>query len=103
MSPETRAERFFNGLWDRDWPWWPVLFLRPPRAREASIGLLLVLAAYSTVVALTLVVATRVALGAAVEPRGLLVIGAAALGFALLLLWTTFAIWWNRRARRLRG
>jgi len=103
MSPETRAERFFNGLWDRDWPWWPVRFLRPPRERAASVGLLFVLAVYSTVVALTLVVAMCVAFGAAIEPRGVLMIGAGAFGFALLLLWTTYAIWWNRRARRLRG
>lgn len=101
MRPETRAERFFNGLWDRDWPWWPVRFLRPPRERKVGVGRLLVLAVYSAVLALALVLAVRVALGMPVEPRTALTIGSTALGFALILLWTTFAVWWNRRARRL--
>lgn len=102
MPPETRAEKFFNGLWDRDWPWWPVRFLRPPREHEVGFGRLLILAIYSAVLALALVAVAGMMLGAAVEPRAMVAAGAMALVFALVLLWVTFAIWWNRRARRLR-
>ena len=98
-----QIESFMNILTDMDWGWWPVLSLRPPKDRDID---------NQTLVKLTLV------FGSIVGFIFLLIVltstGTITLGSFLVSVvsgWLlyfgvnkfTFAYFWNRRARRLRG
>lgn len=92
-----------NLLTDMDWGWWPVLFLRPPKDRDIDNVVLL---------KLTLWFGTLVGLAVCLIPiRGAPGLTAAEIARLFLCAWVvfflgykfTFAIFWNRRARRLRN
>jgi len=98
-----RWENFCVALWQRDVLWWPLVFLRPAPQNEASAVLVLGLSLAGTLLASALVVLLcRVML----VPMPLLRFGVGiGICFVLVvcLLGFTFALPWNRRARRLRG
>lgn len=91
-----------NQLTDMDWGWWPVLFLRPPKDRDIGNVVLL---------KMTLWFGTLVGLAVWLIPQpGAHGLTASEFFRLILFGWVvfflgykfTFAILWNRRARRLR-
>jgi hypothetical protein len=99
----TRWERLCLALWQRDWLWWPLVFLRP--APESRAGALLVasLALAGTLLAAGVAVLACRLLQVAM-PWPIFGIGVG-ICFVLVvgLLGLTFALPWNRRARLLQG
>jgi hypothetical protein len=98
-----KIENFMNELTDMDWGWWSVMFLRPAKDKDID-----------NVVLLKLSLVFGSAIGVVLLLIYLLKIGAPTLGnivFFILSGWVlffviykfTFAYFWNRRARRLRG
>jgi hypothetical protein len=96
-------ENFMNKLTDMDWGWWPVLFLRPAKDKDIdNLVLLKMSLIFGSVIGILLLLLylalTRT------STLGCIV-------FFILLGWIlffinykfTFAYFWNRRARRLRG
>ena len=97
-----KLEDLMNSLTDRDWSWWPVLFLRPNRDQLIdSVLLLKMTAVFGTAIGVLWFLWITVSGG---QTLSLSV-------FALLMIlgWVfflagykfTFAYFWNRRARRL--
>lgn len=98
-----KLEDFMNQLTDMDWGWWPVLFLRPPKDRDiGNVVMLKMTLWFGTLVGLAVwLIPTRGAPGlTATEIVRLILCAWVAffLGYKF-----TFAIFWNRRAKRLRS
>jgi hypothetical protein len=97
-------EEIMNWLADMDWLWWPVVFLRPPKDRDIDNRVLLKMTPFfGPVIGLfpLLWVAFRGMVAATlVSITVFLLIGCVAF-FAFSKF--TFAVFWNRRARRLRS
>jgi uncharacterized membrane protein len=98
-----QIESFMNILTDMDWGWWPVLSLRPPKDRDID---------NQTLVKLTLVFGSIVGfifLLIVLTSTGTITLGSFLVsvvsGWLLyfVVYKFTFAYFWNRRARRLRG
>ena len=85
-------EKFMNWLTDMDGGWWPFLFLRPDKSEDITTALVAKMSIYygfPTGVILTILFRHWIVIPAMVV--------AFFVGYRL-----TFAIFWNRRARRLR-
>jgi hypothetical protein len=98
-----KLEDFMNHLTDMDWGWWPVLFLRPPKDRDiGNVVLLKMTLWFGTLVGLAIwLIPIPGAPGlTAFELFRLILCGWVVffLGYKF-----TFAIFWNRRAKRLRS
>ena len=94
-------EEFMNNLTDKDWGWWPVLFLRPRKDQEFNNRVLLKLTLFAgPITGLILFLIFRVTeYWPAATVAWCLLYGCLAFFFGYKF---TFAIFWNRRARRLR-
>ncbi len=98
-----QIENFMNQLTDMDWGWWPVLFLRPAKEMDIdNITLLKLSMVFGSSIGLLFLLVVFLTSG--VTTWGIFL-------FCILLGWLlffvvykiTFAYFWNRRARRLRG
>jgi hypothetical protein len=98
-----QIENFMNQLTDMDWGWWPVLFLRPAKEMDIdNITLLKLSMVFGSSIGLLFLLVVFLTSG--VMTWGIFL-------FCVLLGWLfffvvykiTFAYFWNRRARRLRG
>jgi hypothetical protein len=98
-----KIENFMNVLTDMDWGWWPALFLRPQKDKDIDNSILLKMSlVFGSIVGLfySLIAYLR----SSSLTFGVLI-------FSFLSGWVlffvvykvTFAYFWNRRARRLRG
>ena len=98
-----QIEDFMNSLTDMDWGWWPVLFLRPPKDRDIdNIVLLKMTWLYGPVTGL-LVFLVRLKRIQSVTAAGITFHVLLGCLLFFLLYKCTFAVFWNRRARRLRS
>ncbi len=97
-----KLEEFMNSLTDRDWGWWPVVSLRPPKTKEIqNFRLLKMTAVFGPVTALLIfLIQRRTPQIVSVRAIVLHLVLGCALFFVLYKF--TFAYFWNRRARRLR-
>jgi hypothetical protein len=102
-----KLEEFMNRLTDMDWGWWPILGLRLPKDRDMDNPVLLRLSLlYGSIVG-ALFLSVFVIGATEMLTTGDVIF---AVVFCMLLGWilffviykTTFAYFWNRRARRLR-
>ena len=98
-----KLEEVMNWLTDMDWGWWPVLTLRPPKERDIdNIVLVKMTTWFGTVIAIIVLLLRfrRTHILTAGE-----IVGSILFGWIVffILYKFTFAIFWNRRARRLRG
>ena|SRR5260221_394923 len=98
----TRLEDFMNNLTDQDWGWWPAVRLRPAKDRDMdNVVLFRMTLVFGVVLGFVYLLICRVVFGS-LTPRG---IGLCLIGGCLVFFFLykfTFAIYWNRRARRLR-
>ena len=110
-SPQQRPsvtreiEDFMNWLSDMDWAWWPVVSLRPQKDREIDNRVLLrispIFGSAAGILAFTwLVVIARLLPFTSIGLLTHVLIGC--VGFFVVYK-ISFASFWNRRARRLRG
>jgi len=98
-----RWETVCLAVWQRDWLWWPFVFLRPAPEQRASAVLVIGLALGGTLLASGFAVLVCLMLKIAM-PWLLFGLGVGiCLILVLALLGLTFARPWNRRASRLRG
>ena len=91
-----------NSLTDKDWGWWPFLFLRPRKEADIDNVLLLKMACCFGPLVTAFVLFVRFTLREPITTAsaGVCVVGCSIAFFIGYKL--TFAIFWNRRARRLR-
>jgi hypothetical protein len=95
-------ETLMNQLTDADWGWWPVVFLRPPRDHDIDTLILLKMTCVFGVGTGFIVIGLMASNGIELNTtRILLALVAGCLGFFIVYR-TTFAYFWNRRAKRLR-
>jgi hypothetical protein len=95
------VEDFMNGLSDKDWGWWPFLFLRPSKDQFIDNSCLFKMtAAFGTFVGFFLFLISL--LLDAPYCGNFLVDMLGGWLFFFLSYKYTFALFWNRRARRLR-
>ncbi|MDB4946702.1 MAG: hypothetical protein JWP97_6236 [Labilithrix sp.] len=94
-------EKAINEISDKDWNWWPFLWLRPDPGSRLSLGRLSVVAVlYGLPISMVVGLLTR-RFGS--PPAAFPLVLA---GFPMLLLFVGSVIvapMWNRRAERLRG
>ena len=91
-----------NSLTDQNWGWRPFLFLRPDKNQDISNAVLLKMSFYFGSSVAVLLLLLRFLIERTITPVS---IAAVVLGcwLAFFLAYKfTFAIFWNRRARRLR-
>ena len=101
-APATkRWERVCVALWQRDVMWWPFVFLRPQPEREASHLLVIGLSVAGTALACAAAAMAIVAMHLPMLPSRFIVAVVLCFLLVLALLALTFALPWNRRARRL--
>jgi hypothetical protein len=97
---ENPLEGALNALNDSDLQWWPFLHLRPPSHRDLSNRHILKMSLhYGLAIFLLLVFAVGRHLTAALGAE-LLAVG---IGSFFVIFRSTFAIAWNRRAKRIRS
>ncbi len=103
-------EDLSNRLADMDWAWWPLVSLRPARDEELDLGRIMVLSAFFGPVTgisgyLAGLVGWYAQAGAWPALSPVLLFLAALGGVPLFagLFSATTALFWNRRARRLRA
>jgi hypothetical protein len=99
----SRLENSMNFLTDQDWGWRPFLFLRPEKDRDIDNVVLLKMASCfgPSAVLVALLVLFLLGYGITARDTSLFVAGgwiAFFIGYKF-----TFAIFWNRRAKRLRS
>ena len=98
-----RIEEYMNRLTDMDWGWWPFLSLRPAKDAEISNSLLLKMAAcYGSFYGLIFGVFESI-VSRRFSIRELLLYVLTMSVFFFIGYKLTFAVFWNRRARRLTG
>ena len=98
-----RLEDYVNWLTERDWGWWPVVFLRPPKDKDIDNTVLLKITSFFGIILGLLLVVLRFIVFHSLTALSIafdLVLGCVAF---FLPYKFTFAYFWNRRARRLRG
>ena len=102
MTIIDRAELIVNWLTDRNWLWWPLLFLRPRQSDHFSFRLAFGLSLLVTVIAHAFVIALRLTMQKPVPVvlAILLTIVILAMAFAW---YCAVAFFWNRRALRLQN
>jgi hypothetical protein len=97
----SSIEDRLNWLSDQDWGWWPFLSLRPPRTQPIGLGRLLQI----VLVFGTMGAAPMTLLACLIGPSltfGVVWKGVVAFYLLVLLIYGgSFALAWNRRARRL--
>jgi len=96
-------EDFMNSLTDMDWGWWPVLFLRPPKDKDIDNIVLLKMTSFFGPVTGLLVFLVRLKRMASVTAAGIALHVLLGCVLFFLMYKVTFAVFWNRRARRLRS
>jgi hypothetical protein len=103
FDTKRRIEDLMNWLSDRDWGWWPLLSLRPPRTKVID-GLLLwkITAGFGTAAGVILV-ALHLWRTGGVTLQVLATYLMFGWGAFFFLYKCTFAYCWNRRAKRLRA
>ena len=98
-----RFEELMNSLTDHDWGWRPFLFLRPRKDQDMDNAVLLKMACCFGPAAGMLVLLLRFLFHRPITLSGTLIV---LLGCSILFFVGykfTFAVFWNRRARRLRA
>ena len=93
-----------NWLNDMDWGWWPVVFLRPPKDKDIDNPVLLKMTLFfgpvTGLIPLLWVAFHAIMAASLANIVIFLLIGCAAF---FVFYKCTFAVFWNRRARRLRA
>jgi hypothetical protein len=93
-------EELMNSLTDMDWGWWPVVFLRPPKHKDMDMVVLLKMTCFfGPMTALVVLLGRFMRMGRATLSATDLLLCCV---FFFVLYKFTFAIAWNRRAKRLR-
>lgn len=94
-------EKLMNSLTDKDWGWWPFLFLRPAKGERMTTVRVAKMASYYGGLqgASSYLVFADAAQDFDVAEGVIYVLGFIALFFAFYK--TTFAYFWNRRVERL--
>ena len=96
-------EELMNKLTDMDWGWWPFLSIRPPKNKDIDNQILLKMAlAFGSLIGIICWLAD-VAMSARISVSHAIYFFVAGWVFFFVLYKFSFAIFWNRRARRLRG
>ena len=98
-----RWESVCLSIWERDLLWWPFVFLRPAPQRRAGVGLVLGLSLAGTAVACAGALCVLFVLGVPFATARFAVGLAGCFAVVTALLGLSFALPWNRRARRLGG
>jgi hypothetical protein len=98
-----RVEEFMNSLADQDWGWRPFLFLRPRKDQDMDNAVLLKMAVcFGPVIAL-FVFALRLVLHRPLSLAGIMSVMFGSVAKFIIGDKITVALFWNRRARRLRA
>ena len=95
-----RLEDLMNSLTDMDWGWWPAVFLRPPKHKDMDTVVLLKMTCFFGPMTALVVLLGRVVRMGRVTLSATDLLLCCVLFFVLYRF--TFAVAWNRRARRLR-
>ncbi len=92
------VEEILNSLTDKDWGWWPVIHLRPPKDKDIDNSVLLKLTpVFGSFAAILLTL-----IDPPITIRSFIFyLVVSWVGFFLLYKYT-FALAWNQRAKRLR-
>jgi hypothetical protein len=99
-----RFENFMNWLTDMDWGWWPVVSLRPQKNQDIDNKVLLKLSlVFGSAVGLLAFFLQETRYRSAFSFVSLLIYLAAGMIAFFFGYKISFAYFWNRRARRLRG
>src|SRR4051812_10461480 len=99
----SRFENIMNSLTDQDWGWRPFLFLRPHKHQDIDNVVLLKMTSCFGPAAGCLALLAFFILTRSVTPRdAILCIAGGSIAFFIGYKFT-FAIFWNRRAKRLRS
>jgi hypothetical protein len=97
-----RLEEAINDIADKDWSWWPFLWLRPARHTRLPLRTMILLALlYGIPVSILIAMGTTLARTA--SPRELALTGSATPLLFLFVGTVVVAPMWNRRAARLRA
>ncbi len=99
----AHLEEFMNSLTDQDWGWRPLQFLRPPKDQDMGNAVLLKMACCFGPVTGVVALLVVFLFSHRITARGamLCIFGCSVL-FFVGYKWT-FAIFWNRRAERIRS
>jgi hypothetical protein len=98
-----RIENYMNSFTDRDWSWWPVLFLRPAKTQDIDNMIVWKLSFIFGPIIGVGWWATHVTNTGSKTLGSVLFFVLIACLFFFAIYKITFAYFWNRRARRLRG
>lgn len=101
MHRISKLESAVNWLSDRDWFWWPVLFLRPARNEPFSWALIIGLSFFGSLVAHSVVLLLRHLMHKPFLPERIVYVHTVVFLFSLLLYYI-HAKCWNSRASRLK-
>ena len=97
-------EDFMNRLTDMDWGWWPVVSMRPPQNRDIDDKVILKISPiFGSPLGLLLFVIFRSGKSAPVAACVFLVAMIVGCAVFFVTYKSTFAHFWNRRAKRLRS
>ena len=95
-------EKLMNNLTDKDWGWWPVLFLRPTKDVDIDNVILFKLSlVFGSIIGVFLLLMVFLKTGVITFSTSLFSIASGWLLFFVVYK-VTFVYFWNRRARRLR-
>jgi hypothetical protein len=98
-----KVEDFLNRLTDMDWGWWPMLAFRPPKDRDIDNRVLLkVSPVFGSISGLLIFLIVSARYSPFITVWSLIACLLLGIVFFFTFYKFTFALFWNRRARRLR-